>query len=172
MKKEKYMSWDTYFMSVALLSSFRSKDKITQNGACIVDINKKIIWIGYNWLPIWCDDTDSQFWTDNDNDPEFSRHSYVVHAEKNAIYNAIWSSLLGSSMYMTQFPCPICTQAIIQVWIKKIVFLNKKAHHIPQNKASMKMLNSAGVECIDFKNIELLDKEFIEKLQEINKNLY
>jgi dCMP deaminase len=43
MKKEKYMNWDTYFMSVALLSSFRSKDKITQNGACIIDANKKII---------------------------------------------------------------------------------------------------------------------------------
>lgn len=172
MKKEKYMSWDTYFMSVALLSSFRSKDKKTQNGACIVDKNKKIIWIGYNGLPTGCSDEDFQFWTDDDNDPEFSRHSYVVHAEKNAIYNSIWSSLLDSAMYMTQFPCPICTQAIIQVWIKKIVYLNIKPHHEAQNKAVLKMLNSAGIEYKAFQDIEINDKEFIQKLQEVNKKLY
>jgi dCMP deaminase len=45
MKKEKYMSWDTYFMSVAILSSFRSKDRLTQNGACIADKNNKVMGI-------------------------------------------------------------------------------------------------------------------------------
>ena len=172
MKKEKYMSWDTYFMSVALLSSFRSKDKITQNWACISDINKKVVWIGYNWLPVWCDDDDSQFWTDNDNDPEFSRHSYVVHAEKNAIYNSIWNDLKWWTIYVTQFPCPVCTQAIIQTWIKKVVFLNIKKHQEAFHKASYKMFDSALVEVVEFDKINILDKDFIKKLDELNKIFY
>ena len=64
MKKQKYMTWHSYFMSVALLSSFRSKDNKTQNGACIVDPNNKVIGIGYNGLPAGCDDNDPQYWQD------------------------------------------------------------------------------------------------------------
>ena len=46
------ISWDDYFMGVAHLSSFRSKDPSTQVGAVIVDENKKIVGIGYNGFPI------------------------------------------------------------------------------------------------------------------------
>lgn len=172
MKKEKYMSWDTYFMSVALLSSFRSKDKITQNWACIADENKKVVWIGYNWLPAWCDDDDPQFWTDNDNDPEYSRHSYVVHAEKNAIYNSIWNNLKWGTIYVTQFPCPICSQAIIQTWIKKVVFLNIKKHQEAFHKTAYKMFSSAWVDIVEFNKIDIQDKEFIKKLDVLNKIFY
>lgn len=172
MKKEKYMSWDTYFMSVAILSSFRSKDRLTQNGACIADKNNKVMGIWYNWLPIGCDDNDAQFWTDNDNDPEYSRHSYVVHAEKNAILNSISQDLHWGSIYVTQFPCPVCTQAIIQVGIKKIVYLKFKPHHAPQMSASKKMMNAAGVECIAFKDCDSSDKDFILWLEKLNHDLY
>ena len=36
-----------YFMSVAFLSSMRSKDPNTQVGACIVDPDNRIVGIGY-----------------------------------------------------------------------------------------------------------------------------
>ena len=36
-KRENYISWDDYFMGLALLSSLRSKDPSSQVGACIVD---------------------------------------------------------------------------------------------------------------------------------------
>ena len=36
MKRQEYLSWDDYFMAVALLSGKRSKDPSTQVGACIV----------------------------------------------------------------------------------------------------------------------------------------
>ena len=42
-KREDYISWDEYFMGVALLAAKRSKDPNTQVGACIVNENKKII---------------------------------------------------------------------------------------------------------------------------------
>lgn len=36
MKRENYLSWDEYFMGIALLAAKRSKDPGTQVGACIV----------------------------------------------------------------------------------------------------------------------------------------
>ena len=38
MKRKDYISWDEYFMGVAILASKRSKDPNTQVGACIVDL--------------------------------------------------------------------------------------------------------------------------------------
>ena len=55
-KREEYLSWDEYFMSLAILSSGRSKDPNTQVGACIVDDNNHILSMGYNGAPIGFDD--------------------------------------------------------------------------------------------------------------------
>ena len=57
-KREGVLSWDEYFMSLALLSSQRSKDPATQVGAVIVNKNKRIIGIGYNGFPHGCSDDD------------------------------------------------------------------------------------------------------------------
>ena len=40
MKNENYISWDAYFMGIALLSSKRSKDPNTRVGACLVSPDK------------------------------------------------------------------------------------------------------------------------------------
>ena len=40
MKRENYLSWDEYFMGIALLSAQRSKDPGTQVGACSVSGDK------------------------------------------------------------------------------------------------------------------------------------
>ncbi|MDD6564850.1 MAG: cytidine deaminase, partial [Clostridiales bacterium] len=53
-----YISWDEYFMGIALLSAMRSKDDSTQVGACIVNSDNKILSLGYNGMPIGCKDTD------------------------------------------------------------------------------------------------------------------
>ena len=52
MKSKDYISWDEYFMGVAVLSSMRSKDPNTKVGACIVNQNKRIVGIGYNAFPL------------------------------------------------------------------------------------------------------------------------
>lgn len=46
MKRQDYISWDEYFMGVALLAAKRSKDPNTQVGACIVDCNNIILSTG------------------------------------------------------------------------------------------------------------------------------
>ena len=48
MKRKDYLSWEEYFMGLAILSAERSKDPSTQVGACIVDENNKIVSLGYN----------------------------------------------------------------------------------------------------------------------------
>ena len=55
-KKKDYISWDEYFMGVALLASQRSKDPSTQVGACIIDGDKRILSTGYNGFPQGCSD--------------------------------------------------------------------------------------------------------------------
>ena len=47
-KRQDYISWDEYFMGVAMLSAMRSKDPHTQVGACIVSDDHKILSMGYN----------------------------------------------------------------------------------------------------------------------------
>ncbi len=55
-KRTNVLSWDDYFMAVAFLSSQRSKDPSTQVGACIVNVDQKIVGIGYNGFPRGCSD--------------------------------------------------------------------------------------------------------------------
>ena len=58
MKRQNYITWDEYFMGVALLASMRSKDPCTQVGACIVDRENHILSTGYNGFPCGCSDDD------------------------------------------------------------------------------------------------------------------
>ena len=41
-QNKSYLSWDEYFMGVAMLSSMRSKDPNTRVGACIVSNDNRI----------------------------------------------------------------------------------------------------------------------------------
>jgi dCMP deaminase len=110
-KRTDYISWDEYFMGIALLSAQRSKDPTRQVGACIVNKNKKIVGIGYNGLPRGCDD--DLFPREKHDHLEHSKYGYVCHAELNAILNSP-EDLSGCTMYVTLMPCNECTKALIQ----------------------------------------------------------
>ena len=68
MKRADYISWDQYFMGIAMMSAERSKDPSTQVGACIVDKNNRILSMGYNGMPAGCDD-DAMPWGKVGNPP-------------------------------------------------------------------------------------------------------
>ncbi len=148
-KREGYISWDEYFMGVAVLSSMRSKDPNTQVGACIVSPDKKIIGVGYNGFPIGCSD-DELPW-ERDGEWIETKYPYVCHAELNAILNSSIASLKGATLYVALFPCNECAKAIIQVGIKKVVYLSNKYKDTDATKASVRMLESAGVELVELK---------------------
>ena len=83
--RKDYLSWDEYFMSVAKLSSMRSKDPNTQVGACIVSDDNRILSIGYNGAPNGF--KDEIFPWGREGNPLETKYLYVVHAERNAILN-------------------------------------------------------------------------------------
>lgn len=137
------LSWDEYFMGIALLSAKRSKDPSTQVGACIVDPNNKVVSIGYNGMPRGVDD-DKIPWGHGEGLD--SKYLYVCHAEFNAILNTRdGSALNGCRIYVTLFPCNECAKAIIQTGIKEIIFLDDKYHDNIDATASRRLLDMAGV---------------------------
>ncbi|CRK96813.1 CLUMA_CG009948, isoform B [Clunio marinus] len=79
-KREDYLDWEEYFMGIAFLAAQRSKDPVTQVGACIVNEEKKIVAIGYNGFPMNCAD-DIFPWTKHSSDPLENKYMYVCHAE-------------------------------------------------------------------------------------------
>ena len=124
MKRQDYLSWDEYFMGIALLSAQRSKDNSTQVGACIVNKENKILSVGYNGMPTGCNDDDMPW--EREGDFLNTKYPYVCHAELNAILNYNGGSLKGARVYVTLFPCNECTKAIIQSGIKEIIYLSDK----------------------------------------------
>ena len=157
MKRENYLSWQEYFMGIAFLSAKRSKDPVTQVGACIV-IDDKIIGIGYNGFPRGNND-DNMPWGKEGEYLE-TKYTYVVHAELNSILNSN-KSVKDATIYVTHFPCNECSKAIIQSGISKVVYFSDKHKDKDSTKASVRMLENAGIEVekIDLK-IEKIDIKF------------
>lgn len=144
MQNKEYISWDEYFMGVALLSAKRSKDPHTKVGACIVNQKKRIVGIGYNGFPMGCDDKTFPWGNSNKNNLD-TKYPYVVHAEANAILNSNITSLDGSTLYVSLFPCNDCAKLIIQSGIKHIIFMDDKYKESDSNIASRRMFDAAGV---------------------------
>ena len=67
-KRNDYISWNEYFMALAVLSSYRSKDPSTQVGACIVNpYSHRVLSLGYNGFPNGCNDDEYPWDDDKDN---------------------------------------------------------------------------------------------------------
>ena len=142
-KRAGYLSWEQYFMGVAMLSAQRSKDPNTQVGTCIVDQRKRIVAIGYSGLPAGCSDDDFPW----DREGAFleTKYPYVCHAELNAILNRNAADLSGCTLYTTLFPCNECAKAIVQSGIAEVVFLSDKHRDSETDQASRIILDCAGV---------------------------
>ena len=148
-KRQDYISWDEYFMALAILSSKRRKDPSTQVGACIVDENNKILSMGYNGMPIGIND-DNITW---EREGSFfdTKYAYVCHAELNAILN-YKGNLTGSKIYVYLFPCNECAKAIIQAGIKEVIYACDKYKDTDAVKASKKMFDECNVVYREYKS--------------------
>lgn len=89
MKRTDYLSWDEYFMGIALLAGLRSKDPGTQVGACIVSQKNKILSIGYNGMPTGCSDDEMPWDRENEN-PLQTKYMYVCHAGAERDFEQRW----------------------------------------------------------------------------------
>jgi dCMP deaminase len=142
-KRSGYLSWDDYFMAVALLSAQRSKDPSTQVGACIVNRQKRIVGVGYNGFPTGCSD-DTLPWC---REGEFldTKYPYVCHAELNAILNSVPGNLTECVIYTGLFPCNECAKVIIQAGIREVVFLSDKYADTDSVRAAKLMFDQSRV---------------------------
>lgn len=127
-------SWNETFAEMARVISRRSPDPHTQVGAVLVNKDNVIVGMGYNGLPRGCDH--SQFPMSR---PE--KYEYFVHAEANAILNAIQGNLNDCSLYTTLSPCNECAKLIIQKGIKKVYYIDYRDY-----SATTKLFKHCGVE--------------------------
>ncbi|MEG0367293.1 MAG: dCMP deaminase family protein [Coprobacillus sp.] len=147
------INWNQYFMGVAKLSAFRSKDPNTQVGACIVTPENKIVGVGYNGLPWGCEDSEFP-WDNREGEMYDTKYPYVVHAELNAILNST-QKLSACRIYVSLFPCHECVKAIIQSGIKEIIYEDDKYNDTPSDRAAKRMLNAAGVKYTKIERFEI-----------------
>ena len=110
------LEWDEYFMSIALLASCRSPCERLHVGSVIVK-NNRIISMGYNgFIP---------------GAPHISRvqdnhEQSIIHSEINAITDCAkrGTSLDNAKIYITHYPCIICTRLLLAAGIKEIKYIN------------------------------------------------
>jgi dCMP deaminase len=110
------LDWDEYFMSIALLASCRSPCKRLNVGSVIVKKNR-LISMGYNgYIP---------------GAPHISRvqdnhEQSIIHSEVNALSDCAkrGTSLEGSKIYVTHYPCINCFKSIAACGIKEVIYLD------------------------------------------------
>ena len=152
--RKDYLTWDEYFMAIAKLSSYRSKDPNTQVGACIVDSSNRILSIGYNGAPNGFSDT--IFPWDREGSVLDTKYAYVCHAEMNAILNYRGSrkDLENAKIYVDLFPCNECAKLIIQSGIKEVIYLSDKYKDTDGVKVSKRLFDECGV---SYNHLEIKD---------------
>jgi len=111
------LTWDSRWLSVARLIATWSKDPSTRVGAVCVAENRLIVQ-GWNGFPRGFDDDPAHY------DDRDVKYSYVVHAEKNCIYNACREGicLKGATIYVEgMMVCSQCALGIAQAGIARVV---------------------------------------------------
>ena len=179
-KRKEYISNDKACMLTACVWSLRSKDPSTGVGACFVNQEGRIISIGYNGTPNGWDD--NTFPWGKPDDMKYSKYSYVVHAEKNAIanHNGRISDFKDATLFVTLFPCNECAKDLVQFGIKKVIYLSDKYKDSDSTKAAKKTFEECGIKYVSFKEIDeeyyeelrkllVLDKEEVKKIEYIKK---
>lgn len=107
--------WDARFIALAEHVAGWSKDPSTKVGAVIVDEQRRVIALGYNGFPRGVDDAPERY------ADRAIKYPMVVHAELNAILNAL-GPVEGCTLYVTPLaPCAECAKAIIQSGIRRVI---------------------------------------------------
>ncbi len=166
-EKEEINEWDIIFMQEATLWSRRSHDSQTQCG-CVIVKNKTVISTGYNGFVREIDDSVLP-------DTRPDKYPFMIHAEANAIYNAVrlGRSTLDSTIYITAPPCLGCLQMLYQCGIKNIFYSDiSKPKMVVYNDNYTKMLEmTADKMCFRYVPKSKLNANLLkEAVKKIEKN--
>jgi dCMP deaminase len=146
----KRLSWEEYFMEIAILLAKRSTCFRQQVGALLVR-DRRILSTGYNGAPaglVHC--LDIGCIREEKDVPSGERHELcrAVHAEQNVIIQAAYHgiSIKDSILYSTLFPCIICSKMLINAGVKKIFYRGEYS-----DKLSLETLLEAGIKVSQLK---------------------
>lgn len=127
------LSWDQYFMLIALTAKSRSSCDRLHVG-CVITRNNRVLCTGYNGhIP---GAPHKSIIVDN-------HEQMTIHAEVNAICHAADEGikLHNSKAYITHFPCINCTKNLIASGISEVVYLEDYKN----NPICMDLFMSKGV---------------------------
>lgn len=111
------LRWQEYFIKELHLIASMSRDVNTQVGAIIINTDDKVVVAkGYNDLP-------RGVFHHKVRNERPMKYKFTVHAEQNALYNALNSGVCvkGLTMLSTLFSCSTCAGGVIQTQIKEFV---------------------------------------------------
>uniref|UniRef100_V5GYL8 Probable deoxycytidylate deaminase n=1 Tax=Anoplophora glabripennis TaxID=217634 RepID=V5GYL8_ANOGL len=145
--RENYMDREDFFMAIAFLASQRSKDPITQVGACIVNEHGVVVSVGHNQMP---KDSDDFPWARNSTEIKGNKYPYVCHAGLTAILNKNSADVRGCTMYVTLFPSSETAKIISQAGIKEVVYLSDKYESYEDTEIAKYIFKMTGVMCRHF----------------------
>ena len=114
-------TWDDYFIQIAEIVKTRSTCIRRQVGAVLVNDKRQIVSTGYNGVPRGIKHCTKLY----EESGEKNELCPAVHAELNAILQAATAGFSpeGTTLYTTTRPCSNCTMAIINVGIKRVVYI-------------------------------------------------
>ena len=163
-KRKDYISWDEYFMGVAILSSQRSKDPSTQVGACIASPSNKVVTMGYNGMPIGINDDDLP-WSRSATSPFDNKYFYVCHAEFNAILNS--NAPVKDLAVMDNFAC--FTSDLIDVFLYVLEDLYDYNEGDSYYDSREEMFNDNFEEMIELMNLYFPNVKVVTDYSKISK---
>lgn len=138
------LSWDEYFLKLAVLVSERATCPRLHCG-CVLVKDKNIIATGYNGsIPgdEHCEDVGCLI-VDN--------HCIrTVHAEQNAIFQAakLGNSLIGAKSYITSPPCLNCAKSLVMSGINEIIYYN----NYKKDPIAFKLLKNSNIKIMEINN--------------------
>jgi len=141
------LSWDEYFIRLAMLIAEKSKDPSTKVGCVIVGPDNEIRSTGFNGFARGVVETGVH----EDRWERPAKYEWVEHAERNAVYNAARTgvALKGCRAYLNWEPTPCieCAKGFIQAGIIEVIGSNLPFSHNKDWKfdISRVMLNEAGL---------------------------
>jgi len=114
---EKKDKWVARGIEVARTVAQWSKDQSTKVGAVVLMADGTPLTFAYNGFARGVDDNVPQ----RHERPE--KYKWTSHAEENAIANLarIGAQALGTTLYVTHFPCSGCARKIIQAGMVRVV---------------------------------------------------
>ena len=116
------VSWDEYFMKIAMIVAERSTCRRHHVGA-VISKNKRILTTGYNGAAKGLKDCIELGCLRDENNIESGKNHEIcraIHAEQNAIIQAGLHgvNIENSTIYCTHPPCILCAKMLINARIK------------------------------------------------------